>query len=117
MIFVIDSNEIIAECVARAIGGDVKIFTNAIEAMNAIADGILPEMIFLDVMLSGPDGFTLLNEMISYDDTSKIPVVIMNSLGVLKDDLAVYGVVGVLNKDTMEPAEIRRYVDEYAKRH
>ena len=62
MIFVIDDDEIMAECVARAAARPTRIFSNAIEAMNAIADGEMPEMIFLDILLDGPDGFSFLNE-------------------------------------------------------
>ena len=115
MIFIIDDDEIMAECVARAAGGTVKIFGNAIEAMNAIADGELPDLIFLDILLTGPDGFTFLNETISYKDTVEIPVVIVSSLDFGERDLSTYGVVGVLNKDKMRPDDVRKYVEEYAK--
>ena len=115
MIFVIDDDEIMAECIARAAGGKVQIFANAIEAMQEIASGVVPELIFLDILLDGPDGFTFLNELVSYEDTAKIPVVIVSSLDFDKKDLSVYGVVGVLNKDTMEPKEIRSYAKEYTK--
>ncbi|MBO4812943.1 response regulator [Candidatus Saccharibacteria bacterium] len=115
MIFVIDDDEIMAECIARWAKGEVKKFTNAIEAMNAISDGVLPDMIFLDILLDGPDGFTFLNEMVSYDDTAKIPVVVVSSLDLSKYNLAEYGVVKVLSKDTMVPADIKECVDEYAK--
>ena len=115
MIFIIDDDEIMAECVARAAGGTVKIFGNAIEAMNAIADGELPDLIFLDILLTGPDGFTFLNETISYKDTVEIPVVIVSSLDFGERDLSTYGVVGVLNIDRMRPDDVRKYVEEYAK--
>ena len=115
MIFVIDDNEIMAECVVRAAKHPARIFTNAIEAMNAIVDGELPELIFLDILLDGPDGFTFLNELISYEDTAKIPIVIVSSLDFKNKDLSVYGVVGVLNKDEMTPQEIKDYADKYAK--
>ena len=116
MIFIIDDDEIMAECVARACNGfEVKIFSDAINAMNAISDGQIPEMIFLDILLTGPDGFTFLNELISYQDTAKIPIVIISSLDLTKIDLKEYGVVGVLEKDEMTPREIRNYVEKYAK--
>lgn len=116
MIFVIDDDEIMAECIALAIDEhEVKIFNNAIEVMNMISEGEIPEMIFLDILLTGPDGFTLLNELISYDDTAKIPVVIVTSLNLEKADLSVYGVVGILEKDKMLPSEIKDYVRQYAK--
>ena len=115
MIFIIDDDKIMAECIARAFKKPAKIFTNALEAMDAISEGELPELIFLDILLDGPDGFTFLNELISYDDTMKIPIVIVSSLDFKERDLSVYGVVGVLNKEKMVPKEIRRYVDEYTK--
>ena len=115
MIFVIDDNDVMAECIANATKKEVKIFANAIEAMQKIADGDVPELIFLDILLDGPDGFTFLNELTSYDDTAKIPVVIVSSLDFTKKDLSVYGVVGVLNKDVMKPEDIDNYAKQYAK--
>ena len=68
---------------------------------------------FLDILLTGPDGFTLLNEMVSYEDTAQIPVVLITSLELKNRDLASYGVVGVLEKETMRPEDVRRYVEKY----
>ena len=63
MIFIIDDDEIMAKCVKKAIKGEARIFSNAIEAMVEISENNIPEMIFLDILLNGPDGFTFLNEM------------------------------------------------------
>ena len=116
MIYIVDDDGIMAKCIAKACGGKkVRIFGNAIEAMDAISDDELPDLMFLDVLLPGPDGFTLLNEMTSYTDTAKIPIVIVTTLEMGKRDLSNYGVVGVLEKETMKPEDVRRYVDEYAK--
>ena len=114
MIFVIDDDEIMAECVARAAKKETKIFHNAIEAMNALDDG-LPELIFLDILLDGPDGFTFLNELMSYQDTAKIPIVIITSLDINIEKLRDYGVVGIVKKEEMTPAGIKEYVKEYCK--
>ena len=54
-----------------------------------------------------------MNELLSYSDTGKIPVVIVTSLSLDDKDLSEYGVVGVLNKDTMKPEEIFSYVEKY----
>lgn len=113
-VFVIDDDKIMAECIALAAGEDVLIFSNAIEAMNEISDGVVPELIFLDVLLDGPDGFTFLNELASYTDTARIPVVLVSSLDFSGQDLSSYGVVGVLDKSKMKPEDIKRYVKEYA---
>ena len=114
MIFVIDDDEIMAECIANACG-EAKVFSNAIEAMNEIIKGNIPKLIFLDILLDGPDGFTFLNEMISYDDTAKIPVIVVTSLDLTGKDLSVYGVVKVLSKDEMTPKDIKACVKYYAK--
>ena len=114
MIFVIDDDVVMAKLIADATKKETRIFSNAIEAINALDDG-LPDLIYLDILLTGPDGFTFLNELISYSDTAKIPIVIVSSLDFANRDLSVYGVVGVLNKDSMTPKDIRKYADEYAK--
>ena len=114
MIFVVDDDKIMAKCIAKACGRKVRIFGNAIEAMDAL-DEELPEMIFLDIMLSGPDGFTFLNEVVSYSDTMKIPIVIVSSLDFSGKDLSEYGVVGILDKSKMMPADVRKYVEEYTR--
>ncbi len=113
MIFIIDDDEIMAKCIARAVKTENRIFTNAILAMSEISNGVLPNLIFLDILLDGPDGFTFLNELVSYEDTRKIPVVIVSSLDFSKHDLSSYNIVGVLNKDTMRPEEIKNYAKEY----
>ena len=114
MIFVIDDDLLMAKCIANATGKKTRIFSNAIEAMSALDDE-LPGLIFLDILLTGPDGFTFLNELISYSDTARIPVVVVSSLDFSGKDLSSYGVVGVLNKDTMTPDEIKGYADECAE--
>ena len=118
MILVIDDDVMMAECIARACGGvgagEVQVFTNAVEAMEAISEGAVPELIFLDILLDGPDGFTFLNELVSYTDTARIPVVVVTSLDMGERDLSAYGVVGVLSKETMRPEEVKEYVLRYA---
>lgn len=114
MIYIIDDDVLMAKCITKACRNQpVRIFTNAIEAMAAISGGELPELIFLDILLDGPDGLTFLNELESYSDTSQIPVVIITSLNLKHHDLSAYGVVGVLSKETMQPSEVREYVQQY----
>lgn len=117
MIFIIDDDGVMAGCIRRACGDSakVRIFGNAVEVMNAMAEGEIPNLIFLDILLDGPDGFTFLNELISYTDTGKIPVVVMSSLDFGGRDLSAYGVAGILNKETMLPEEIFSYVKKYVR--
>lgn len=114
MIFILDDDEIMAECIAKATQKPCQIFSNAISAMNALSDA-LPDLIFLDILLDGPDGFTFLNELASYPDTSKIPIVVVTSLDLKLDRLKNYQIEKILKKDKMTPKEIKKYADEYAK--
>ncbi|MBR3252884.1 response regulator [Candidatus Saccharibacteria bacterium] len=116
MIFVIDSEEVFGKCVVRALkknGFEAQLFNNAIEAMEEISRTGAPDLVFIDVMLAGPDGFTFLNEMASYADTFETPIVIVSERGFLKFDLKAYGVVGILDKKTMKPEEVVEYANKY----
>lgn len=124
MIFIVEDDDIMAECLELAVReglarckveeceAKIKKFTNAIEAMQAI-DEVMPRLIFLDVLLDGPDGFTFLNELASYADTAQIPIVIISSLDLSKADLSIYGVVRILDKTKMKPEEIGMCVREF----
>ena len=86
----------------------VQIFYNAIEANAAfseLSEEELPSLIILDVLLTGPDGFTLLNELLSYPETSQIPVLLISSLNLGQMSLHAYNVRAILNKETFTPAD------------
>ena len=80
--------------------------------MSALSDSpdALPDLILLDVLLDGPDGFTLLHELSSYDDTAKIPIILATSLRLNLADLSVYNVKNILYKDIMTPVDIAEAV-------
>ncbi len=86
----------------------LQIFYNAIEANAAFSElreEELPPLIILDVLLTGPDGFTLLNELLSYPETSQIPVFLISSLNLGQMSLQAYNVRAILNKETFTPAD------------
>ena len=116
MILIVDSDEIFGECVLGALeknGFAGHLSNNAISAMEYIAENV-PELIFLDVMLTGPDGFTFLNEMASYADTMNVPVVLISEKDFSEYDLFDYGVVGYLDKNTVKPEDILEYARKCA---
>ena len=119
-IFIIDDDEMFADCIELAIQKSglnhlkVQKFTNALDAMNALS-APLPSLIFLDILLPGADGFTFLNELTSYPDTAQIPVVLVTSLSLPETDLSIYGIKGILNKETMKPSKVIDYVHRFAK--
>lgn len=112
-IYIIEDDPVFAKCLEKSCGPHrTHIFSNCIDAISSL-DENPPSLIFLDILLTGPDGFTFLNELVSYSDTAKIPVVIVSSLDFSGKDLSIYGVVGILNKDTLTPKEIKTYVKRY----
>lgn len=80
---------------------------HALAAMDILEKGI-PNVIVLDVLLSGPNAFTLLHELRSHTDLAAIPIIFCtNSAADLHlEDLKVYGVVQLLDKTTMHPDDL-----------
>ncbi|MBQ3430391.1 response regulator [Candidatus Saccharibacteria bacterium] len=116
MIYLVDDDEKMSACLARVLksaGFEVETFQNIPEIMSALDEKPLPNLIFLDVLLPGFDGFTFLNEIASYPDTMKIPILIVSSLDFSKKDLKIYGVKGILKKEEMTPKEIIAYAKRY----
>lgn len=116
MILVVDSDEVFSRALIRVIeklGETGQMSGNAIQAMELISAGEVPEMIFLEIYLTGPDGFTFLNELASYPDTMKVPVVVVSDGKFSEFNLEDYGVVRTLNKETMRPEDIKALVNEY----
>ena len=96
----------------------LQIFYNAIEANAAfseLSEEELPALIILDVLLTGPDGFTLLNELLSYPETSQIPVLLISSLNLGQMSLHAYNVRSILNKETFTPADFVNQVQDILK--
>lgn len=117
LIYIIDDDELFADCIETAAKKGTKNlkvmkFKNAVDAMSSISNP-LPCLIFLDILLPGADGFTFLNELTSYPDTAKIPIILVTSLTLPETDLSIYGVRGILNKETMKPSEVSDYVHRF----
>ena len=86
-------------------------FTNIFDATQAINQS-LPDLIILDILLSGPDGFSLLNELMTYNDTATIPIIVVSSLDLNQQNLAHYGVVRVFQKESMTPLQLSNTIQE-----
>lgn len=119
VIYIIEDEPIMAECIALAaesvtqmspdgtlVRPTVETFSDAVLAMQAFQNAV-PDLILLDIMLTGPNGFTFLQEIMSYPDTARIPVILITSLTFSMQDLAPYGIVQVLDKATMTPLQIQ----------
>ena len=111
LIHIIDDDQIFASVLKRYLKGyEVRTFSNAIDAINALGMKI-PDLIFLDILLDGPDGFTYLDEIASYSDTNSIPTVLISSLYHELPKLKDYNVIAYLDKTKFTPDDIKEIID------
>lgn len=102
---------IIADYVAQ-LGLGYVVVQSPQQAMDALDSGSI-DLIILDMMLAVETGMTLLNEMRSYDDLSRVPVLVFTNLQGLNDTaLDQYGVNALLNKSTATPDDIKYQIKE-----
>lgn len=109
------------EGVLTAAGYEV---SHAPHAPSAIAkiDEKQPDIIILDVLLTGSTAFALLHELQSYGDTNKIPIILCTNMAdsLTLDDLKQYGVQRIVDKATMQlddlPAAIRSVLSGVLRR-
>lgn len=116
--FILEDDPIFARLFSKSLhrafpDSTVSTFEDAIDAINALPDGCTPpSVIILDVLLTGPDGFTFLNEIASYSDLSCIPIIIVSSLNFPMQTLESYNVKKILNKATMTPQDLPAAISE-----
>ncbi|MFZ1361119.1 MAG: response regulator [Candidatus Saccharimonadales bacterium] len=89
------------------VGFTTKVVSDGHSAIEAI-DTQLPQVIILDMLLTGGTGIALLHELQSYVDTATIPIIVCSSIGVTMPavDMTAYGVTRILDKTTMHPNDI-----------
>lgn len=88
---------------------------HAPHAPSAIAkiDASPPDVIILDVLLTGSTAFALLHELQSYSDTKAVPIILCTNMAdsLHLEDLKQYGVRRIVDKSTMQlddlPAAIK----------
>jgi two-component system phosphate regulon response regulator PhoB len=84
--------------------------THAPHAQSAIVkiDEIQPDVMILDVLLTGTTAFALLHELQSYDDTDGLPIILCTNMAdnVKLEDVQSYGVRRIVDKTTMKPGDL-----------
>lgn len=84
--------------------------THAPHAPSAIAkiDERQPDIIILDVLLTGSTAFALLHELQSYGDTKTVPIILCTNMAesLSVDDVKTYGVRRIIDKTTMHPDDL-----------
>lgn len=112
MIFVIEDDWGWVDYYERMLKGfEVEFFRNGIVAMERM-ENIVPDLVILDVLLTGPTGFAVLNEMQSYEDLAKVPVLLVSSVDIT-ESLSEYGVKKIFNKGEMKPGEVVEAVRQW----
>lgn len=79
-------------------------------APSAIAkiDEKQPDVIILDVLLTGSTAFALMHELQSYGDTKAVPIILCTNMAesLTLDDVKTYGVRRIIDKTTMHPDDL-----------
>lgn len=80
---------------------------HASAAIDAVDDE-KPDVIVLDMLLTGSTALPLLHELQSYGDTGRLPIVLCTNLAsdIRIEDVEPYGVRRILDKTTMEPDDL-----------
>jgi PleD family two-component response regulator len=93
--------------VLQTAGYQAEYVTHTLDAIEVV-DVRPPDVIILDLLLTGQNALTLLHELRSHADLASIPIILCtNSADALaSEDVAVYGVRQVIDKATMQPADL-----------
>lgn len=91
----------------------VDIAPDALSALDYLNES-LPDVIILDLLLTGSTAFAFLNEIRSYSDTGKIPVILSTSVAsdISLEDMSRYGVSRIIDKTTMQLDDLSNAVKE-----
>jgi CheY-like chemotaxis protein len=93
--------------VLQKAGYEVVLAAHATSAIEAV-DREQPDLIILDLLLTGSTGFALLHELRSYEDTKKVPIVICTNAAerLQPAELKAYGVQRIVDKSVMVPEDL-----------
>lgn len=109
-VLIVEDDEWLAEQHERTLGAAgirAQSVPHALAAIDSI-DLATPDVLVLDVLLIGPNAFTLLHELQSHADLAGIPVILCTNTAdqLASEDVEAYGVARVLDKATMLPDEL-----------
>ncbi len=93
--------------ILQAAGYRTECANHTFEAIEVI-DAHPPQVIILDVLLTGQNAFTLLHELRSHVDLGVIPVILCtnSAYAIADEDVVAYGVQALLDKTTMQPSDL-----------
>ncbi|MCB9819767.1 response regulator [Candidatus Nomurabacteria bacterium] len=113
-VMLIDDNQWFVQQFAREvnqIGMRCIYASSAIGAIDIIDDD-RPDCIVTDILLPGINGVAFLNEIASHDDLSRIPIIVVSSIGdEIRGRLDSYPVSSVIDKSSIKPGDISRAIE------
>ncbi|MDD4625351.1 MAG: response regulator [Candidatus Paceibacterota bacterium] len=118
-ILLVEDDRFLRELMSQKIikmGDDLTVAVDGEEGVVK-AKEVKPEIILLDLMLPGIDGFGVLSQIKADPETAEIPVIILSNLGQREDiDRALkLGATDFLVKAHFTPQEIIDKIDQYLK--
>jgi CheY-like chemotaxis protein len=107
-ILIIESDQWYRQSVANMIKSHEVMTASTPEQAIEKIDENIPYMIYLDLNLGVRNGMTVLNELQSWTDTRRIPVVLLvdSAQQLNLQDWRQYGVVGILDKLSLTEAKL-----------
>lgn len=118
-IFLVEDDAFISNLLVKKFeGSGMTVITgNAGETAAASIKKEMPNIVVLDIMLPGVDGFQVLQQMKSDPDTKNIPVIMLSNLSdkVQIEKSKKYGAVSFLIKATLSVDEIVGEVEKQLK--
>ena len=109
-ILIVEDDEWLAEQFVRSLEKaqfDASHVSHAYMAIDMI-DVMKPDAIILDVLLTGSTAFSLMHELQTYADTSKIPIILCTNIAteLSLESLRPYNVKLILDKSSMRPSDL-----------
>jgi CheY-like chemotaxis protein len=113
MIFVVEDDRGWESYYRRILkGAELAFFHDGVAAILEM-DERRPDVVVLDILLVGPTGFAVLNEMRSYPELAAVPVAVISSVSMKEEMAKQYGVVAVYDKGKLMPADVVALAKEY----
>lgn len=109
-VLLVEDDAWLAELEAEALqaAGYEVVYAPHAQAAISRLDEAVPDVIVLDVLLTGATAMVLLHELQSYEDSRRIPVILCTNLAdsLTLESVRPYGVRRILDKTAMEPGDL-----------
>jgi len=91
-VLIVDDNKLAIEIIDDLLttwGYRTKVCSNSLEVFNCVLD-FKPDVILLDVMLPGMNGFAICNKLKTFQETQKIPIIILTALNDMENRIHAF---------------------------